>query len=108
VISFHTFEDEFKTVSPNQQRLALLPLNHQLVDGKDDEDESDESIDSQRLKLNDSKNLFGSTYRRDDEHIRAAEDEQSSSRWGYLITQVIDSGEGIQPKVLKNLFTTFT
>jgi signal transduction histidine kinase len=52
--------------------------------------------------------MFGSAYRHDDEHIRAAEEEGSSSRWGYLITQVIDSGEGIQPKDLKNLFTTFT
>ena len=28
-------------------------------------------------------------------------------QWGYLLTQVIDNGHGIQPDVLRNLFTTF-
>jgi len=45
--------------------------------------------------------LFG-----DNEQMRSAADA-NSCKWGYFITQVSDTGEGIQPKVIKNLFSTF-
>ena len=97
LVSFHTFKEEFKPVSPNK-KLALLSCSYSNSQDREEPEESQRSFGSNKLKPNDTSNLFSG-----DEQMKSSSDTDSC-KWGYLITQVSDTGEGIQPKVIKNLF----
>jgi len=34
----------------------------------------------------------------------ATKEEVNSRKWGYILTQIVDTGEGINPKGFKDLF----
>jgi len=83
VASYHSFEEEF---SPSHQ------------ESNDIAQPDNQGVGHEPLSKIDEDDDYLS-----DEYSQGKE-EVNSRNWGYILTQIVDTGEGIKPKDLKDLF----
>ena len=91
-MSYHQFDDELSRF--REQSKPMLEADHSL---KDDVNAARPLIKDELQVENES--LFNAIDKKDD--------CLSKQQWGYLVTQVIDSGIGIEEKDMPRLFSTF-
>ena len=84
---------------PNGQQFQ----ENELIEDYEDEDET-EKRDEQEEPREPVNLLSNDTSRKNQKRKIRMADEATSCQWGYIMTQIIDTGEGIDPKCLKNLF----
>lgn len=97
IVSFHTLEKELS--KRNQQSMTFNLNNNKQHVQYEQEPEVDDDQGSFRNCFNEASLIGGMSERR--------LNGEPSRKWGYLLTQVEDAGEGIAKKQLKSLFSTF-